>query len=144
MFCTDYSMMVTVYEICEVHFRLLGTSGYHLKAKNKRSYDGNCKENVTLKLNFTLNLVFCDFSVFITLYKIGEVHFRLLGTNDFHVKAKNERFAAASRVVYDNFTSSFGRLHQKACRTCSTIIFLYPSNQILGCGVVLSACCRRP
>ena len=101
MFCTDYSLLVTLCEICEVHFRLLGTSCYHLKAKNKRlrslrSYDGNCKENVTLKLNFTLNLVFCDYSVFITLYKIGEVHFRLLGTNGFHVKANSERFTAAS------------------------------------------------
>ena len=28
----------------------------------------------------------------ITLDKIGELHFRLLGTNGFHVKAKNERF----------------------------------------------------
>ena len=27
-------------------------------------------------------------------YKIGEVHFRLLGTNGFHVKAKNGRFTA--------------------------------------------------
>ena len=114
-------MLVTLYEICEVHFRLLGTSCYHLKAKNKRlrslSYDGNCKENFTLKLNFTLNLVFCDYSVFITLYKIGEVHFRLLGTNGFHVKAKSERFIAASsrcrhKIKYENFTSSFGRLRQ--------------------------------
>ena len=115
-------MLVTLYEICEVHFRFLGTSGYHLKAKNKRlrslrSYDGNCKENVTIKLNFTLNLVFCDYSVFITLYRIGEVHFRLLGTNGFHVKAKSERFTAASsrcrhNLKYENFTSSFGRLRQ--------------------------------
>ena len=28
--------------------------------------------------------------------KIGEVHFRLLGTNGFHVKAENERFTVAS------------------------------------------------
>ena len=32
----------------------------------------------------------------ITLCKIGELHFRLLGTNGFHVKAKSERFTAAS------------------------------------------------
>ena len=53
-------------------------------------------ENVTLKLNFALSLVPCDYSMLITLYKIGGVHFRLLGTNGFHVKAKNERFPAAS------------------------------------------------
>ena len=47
--------------------------------------------------------------------------------------------AASSRcsqnLKYENFTSSFGRLRQniapKACRTCSTIIFLYSTNQII-------------
>ena len=52
-----------------------------------------------------------------TLYKIGELHFRLLGTNGFHVKAKSERFTAASsrsrqNLKYENFMLSFGRLHQ--------------------------------
>ena len=28
----------------------------------------------------------------VTLYKISELHFRLLGTNGFHMKAKNGRF----------------------------------------------------
>ena len=84
---------------------------------NLRSYDGYCNENVTLKLNFAFALVFCDYFMLITLYKIGELHFRLLGTNGFHVKAKNERFTAAtSRCCqnhkYENFTSSFGRLRQ--------------------------------
>ena len=32
--------------------------------------------------------VFCDYSMLVTLYKIGELHFRLLGTNGFHVKGK--------------------------------------------------------
>ena len=45
------------------------------------------------------------------------MHFRLLGTNGFHVKAKNERFTAASsrcrqNLKYENLTWSFGRLHQ--------------------------------
>ena len=53
----------------------------------------------------------------ITLYKMGELHFRLLGTNGVHVKAKNERFTAAGsrcrqNLWYENFTSSFGRLRQ--------------------------------
>ena len=39
--------------------------------------------------------------MFITLDKIGGMHFRLFGTNGFHVKAKSERF-----------TWSFGRLRQ--------------------------------
>ena len=53
----------------------------------------------------------------ITLYKIGEVHIRLLGTNGFHVKAKSEAFSATSsccrqNLKYENFTLSFGRLRQ--------------------------------
>ena len=52
----------------------------------------------------------------------------------------SERFTGASsrcrqNLKYENFTSSFGRLvktlHQKACRTCSTIIFLHSTNQII-------------
>ena len=54
----------------------------------------------------------------ITSYKIGEVHFRLLGTNGFQVQAKNGRFAAAGsrsrqNLKYENFTSLFERLRQK-------------------------------
>ena len=53
----------------------------------------------------------------IMLYKIGGVHFRLLGTIGFHVKAKDERFTAGSsrcrqNLKYKNFTLSFGRLRQ--------------------------------
>ena len=52
------------------------------------------------------------------LYEIGEVYFRLLGTNGFHVKAKNERFRATGsrrrqNLKYEKFTSSFDRLRQK-------------------------------
>ena len=61
--------------------------------------------------------VFCDYSMLVTSYKIGGVHFRLLGTNGFHVKAKNERTNAApsrcrQNLKHENFTSSFGRLRQ--------------------------------
>ena len=71
----------------------------------------------------------------VTLYKIGGV--RLLGTNVFHVKAKNERFIAASSLCrqnleYENFTLSFGRLRQNiAPRACSTIIFLHSANEMI-------------
>ena len=55
----------------------------------------------------------------IMLYKISGVHFRVLGTNGFHVKAKNERFTATSsrcrqNLKYENFTLSFGRLRQNS------------------------------
>ena len=53
-----------------------------------------------------------------TSYKIGEVHFRLLGANGFDIKAKNGRFTAAAscsrqNLKYENFTLLFGRLRQK-------------------------------
>ena len=54
----------------------------------------------------------------VTLYNAEEMHFCLLGTNRFHVKAENERFDAAGflcrrNLKYENFTSSLGRLRQK-------------------------------
>ena len=102
-----------------------------------RSYDGNCNENVTLKLNFALSKVFCDYSMLVILYKIGGVHFRLLGTNGFHVKLKNERFTAASsrcrqNLKYENFTSLLGRLRQNnAPKSVLHVIFLRSTNQII-------------
>ena len=53
----------------------------------------------------------------VTLYKIGDAHFRFLGTNGYHAKTKNERFTAASsrccqNLEYENFTSALGRLRQ--------------------------------
>ena len=54
----------------------------------------------------------------VTLYKISEVHFRLLGRNGVLVKAGNEGFASAvsccrQNFKYENFTLSFGRQRQK-------------------------------
>ena len=51
-------------------------------------------------------------------HKIGELYFRLLGTNGFHVKTENERFTGADspsrqNLQCENFTSSFDRLRQK-------------------------------
>ena len=50
--------------------------------------------------------------------KIGKMHFRLLGMNGFHVKAKKERFTAAGSRCHRKFknatlASSFGGLRQK-------------------------------
>ena len=46
----------------------------------------------------------------VTLNKIGEVHFRLLGTNGYRVKAKNERFTAASSLCRQNL-----KINMKDC-----------------------------
>ena len=105
-----------------------------------RSYDGNSNENASLQLNFCSIEVFCDYSMLVTLYKISGVRFRLLGTSGFRAKARYQRFTAASsrclqNLEHENFTSSLGRLReniaQKACRTCSTIIFLDSTNQTI-------------
>ena len=98
------------------YFVIIASSSHPLLG-SLRSYDGNCKENVSLKLNFASSYVSCDYSMLITLHKIGGVLFRLLATNGFRVKAKKERFTAASsrcrqNLKYENFPSSFGRLRQ--------------------------------
>ena len=65
--------------------------------------------------------------MFVTLYETGEVHFRLLGTNDFHVKADNESFYAKGsgsrqKIKYENCTSSFGGLrHKIAPKSVTTV-----------------------
>ena len=82
----------------------------------------------------------------ITLYKIGELHFPWLGTNGFHVKAKSERFTAATprcrqNLKYENFTSSFSRLRQKHCTKkraarAARFFFIRPIKSLI-CGVVV-------
>ena len=106
----------------------------------------------------------------ITLYKKGEVRFPWLGTNGFHVKAKNDRFIAASsrcrqNLKYENFTSSFGRLHQniapksvadyvwqttsKHCTekraACAALLsfFIQPIKSLI-CGVVVDVAVVKP
>ena len=80
----------------------------------------------------------------VTLYKIGEVHFRLFGTNGYHVKAKNEKHTAASsrcrqNLKYQNFTSLFGRLrqklNQKGAERAARLFFHIQPIKSLVCGV---------
>ena len=91
--------------------------------------------------------MFRYYSKLLTLYKIGELHFRLLGTNGFHAKAENERFTAVGSRYSRTSNMEISRRHladcvknlqQKACRTCSTIIFPHSANQIIDLW-----CCRR-
>ena len=78
--------------LCRTYFKCIRRDLDSTFALGLRSYDGNCNENFTLKLNFALSKVFCDNSMLVRLYKIGGVHFRLLGTNVFHLKLENEGF----------------------------------------------------
>ena len=111
------------------------------------SYDGNCNViDLCVKLSLLSNSIFSVFYVS-RIVKIGGVHLRLLGTNGFHVKIKNGRFTAASiaalsstsnmKVSCRRLADNVKTLHQKACRTCTTIIFLYSTNYSLICGIVV-------
>ena len=72
---------------------------------------------------------------------MGEVSYYLSDTCGFYVKADNDRFTSCGELGVQNFTLSFGRPRQgrqvqhtfnlKACRTCSTIIFLHSNNHII-------------
>ena len=76
-----------------------------------RSCGGNCNQNVTLKYHLRY-ILYCDYSMLVTLYKIGEVHFCLLGTNGYHLKAKNERFTALSSLCRQNVNREFKKLRR--------------------------------
>ena len=79
----------------------------------------------------------------VTLYKICGVHFRLLGTNGVHVKAKSERvrdLLLRARIVVRTSNMKISRRHladyvktllQKACHTCCMITFPHSTNQII-------------
>ena len=82
----------------------------------------------------------------IILYRIGGVLFRLLGTNGFHVKAKNQRFTAASSGCRRNSNMKISRrrladcvktLHKKrAARAARLFFFIQPMKSLI-CGVVV-------
>ena len=80
------------------------------------------------------------------LYKIGELHFRLLGTNGFHDKAKNERFTAASSRCRQNLkcenlrrrlaTTSKHCTKKRAARAARLFFFIQLIKSLI-CGVVV-------
>ena len=47
-FFRDYSMLITLYKISKRHFCLLGTNGFHIKAKSERLTAGSsrCRQNL--------------------------------------------------------------------------------------------------
>lgn len=73
----------------------------------------------------------------VTLHRIGEVHFRLPGTNGIHVKAKNERFAAASSRCRQKFQVVVRQTASKIAPKSVphvhnlTIRFHYSANEIM-------------
>ena len=75
--------------------------------------------------------MFSNFKL-VTLYKIGEVHFRFLGTNGFHAKAENKRFTTAGSCCRQNLT-------RKCAARAARFLSLVKPIESLICGVVVAA-----
>ena len=100
-----------------------------------KSYDGCCNDN-RLKQSLGWVKSFAIIPCWTLFTKKSQVHFRLLGTNGFHVKAENERFSAVGlrcywNPKYENFTPSFDGLRQKIALKSVPIIFPHSINQII-------------
>ena len=54
------------------------------------------------------------------VYKTGEVHLYLLGTNGYHARPKNEGFIVASRVSTANYAASFRCRHNLKYENCTS------------------------
>ena len=117
-----------------------------------RRHDCRCNESVSSKLNFGVGLAFCDYSTLVTSCEMGEVSFHLIGTNPLHVNPEFGRFTDAGshcrqNLKFENFSSSFCRhvkkLHQRACRTCSTIIFVDSTNHMIHSRYCRCSCRRN-
>ena len=117
--------------------KTLGTLHNREFKKHRRWLQRKCHNKIELCVRLsTLGLL----HIGPTLYKTGELHFRLVGTNGFHVKASNERFSTAvsrcpQNPEYDNFTLSFGRPRQKiAPKSVPHVqhdLFPHSTNQII-------------
>ena len=76
--------------IIVIIFRSLHLRTFLSSAKKARMVRELGNENVTLKCNFAKGQVFCDNSILITLYKIGEVHFRVPLVQHDHFSSFNQ------------------------------------------------------
>ena len=83
----------------------------------------------------------------ITLYKIGEVHSRFLGTNGFHAKAKDKRFTAAGSRCSQNLIKMKISRHladyvknctKKHAAHAARLFFLIQPIKSFICGVVVA------
>ena len=74
------------------------------------------------------------------LHKVGKVHFCLLRTTGFHIKAKNAGWHCHQNLKNENFLLSFGRPRKKiAPKACCKIIFHHSTSQIID--LWCSRCC---
>ena len=75
------------------------------------------QENLTriaTKIELCVRLSVCGYSMYVTLCEIGEEYFRLLGTNDFHVKARKKNLSLRARVAIGTSNIKISRRHLAA------------------------------
>ena len=79
----------------------------------------------------------------VMLYKIDGVHFRLLGANGFHIKAKKKRTTVASSRCRQKFhvvvwqTMSKHITKKRAARAAPLFFFIQPIKSLI-CGVFVN------
>ena len=83
--------------------------------------------------------MFADFSLLVTLYEIDDISFHLIGTNDFHVKERNERFTAClHNLKFGRLADYVKEMYLSASCTCSRNIFFLLINHIIYLFMALS------
>ena len=82
------------------------------------------------------------YSKLVTLYKLGEVYFRLLGTN-FLLQARVVVRTSNMKISRRHLAEYVKKMKQKACRTFSTIIFPLSINEIVDLWRCCSGCLRH-
>ena len=109
-------------------------------------------QSVALKYNLALSYVFCDYSMLVTLCKVGEVCFRFLGTNGFSCKGKEWKIyccglALPSKHVQSNMKISRRYLAKnctkKRVARAARLFFPHSTNQIIDLWRCRCRCCRR-
>lgn len=106
-----------------------------------RTYGRLLQRKRRIKIELSAKCLIREYSMLV-IYEIGEVYFRLLGTNGFHAKAENERLTASAwhyrpNLKYENFTSSFARVIQRIAPK-SVFFPIQPCIKSLICGLVVA------
>ena len=71
----------------------------------------------------------------LTLHKISDMYFPLLGTNGFHVKVKNEGFTAASSHLLVDYVKNCSK--KRVARAARILVLIQPIISLI-CGVVVA------
>ena len=146
-------MSVTLYKIGGVHFRFHATNGFHVKAKTERftPASSRCRQNLKYETFTSLfgrlrqkiaakSVLHVQHDYFSSFNQSNHWFVALsltLPSSDLKLPFYCCELALSSEPQIWNFhvliclADYIKNLQQKACRTCSTIIFLHSTNQII-------------